>query len=123
MVCLGLKECQAKAWRSYHKNLCAQNEILLRLAALPRYPFVNYLTFKNDEKYSLPQYKFDPKYVQKTITPPVQPKEEKKLREKPTENNQCGLCKRYAQESLGVKGKPLVKTKCCIYKCADVVIE
>lgn len=39
------KECQTKAWKSGHKKLCKQADVLLRLALLPRHKFETHFSF------------------------------------------------------------------------------
>lgn len=51
------KECQSYSWKESHKRLCEQNEILLRLSALPLQPFIDFFTFNNNDKMFLPQYR------------------------------------------------------------------
>lgn len=57
------RECQAKCWKESHKRLCSQNEIILRLACLPRHEFEEYFTFVPDQPESLPAYVFNPDFV------------------------------------------------------------
>jgi len=48
------KECQTKAWKDCHKNLCKQSDVLLRLAVLPRYRFGDRsFTFNEKSEHSI----------------------------------------------------------------------
>lgn len=53
------KECQTLSWKKVHKKICKQSETLLRLSALPRHRFSEYLEFNNsnDSESSLLPYK------------------------------------------------------------------
>ena len=63
-----MKECQLKEWNLRHKKLCSQNEIILRLACLPRQQDKKYdFTFSLNETCSLPPYVFNPDFLQPTI--------------------------------------------------------
>jgi len=44
------KECQVKAWKTRHKNLCPQSEVLLKLAVLPRYDLKKTKGFSFNDK-------------------------------------------------------------------------
>ena len=53
-------ECQAISWKRSHRNLCSQNEIILRLSSLPRQSFniFSYLfNFKLGDEKCLPPFK------------------------------------------------------------------
>jgi len=55
-------ECQRKCWKESHKKLCPQNEMILRLAALPRHEFKKHFTFETSEDKSLPAYIYKPEF-------------------------------------------------------------
>ena len=85
--CLSKKECQAKCWKSCHKKLCSQSKTLLDLAALPRHEIKepemisfeelgdDYVLPDTHQRlsksgfFSLPEYKFDAKFVQSPTDP------------------------------------------------------
>ena len=77
------KECQEKAWKLCHKNLCKQSEILLRVASLPRHqdkPSVPCFSFnldlepevqvEDDDDYCaipIPPYVYKSEFVQRPL--------------------------------------------------------
>lgn len=57
------KECQTKAWKAGHKNLCKQSEVLLRLTVLPRYSFRDHLTFNKQNPHATYLLPYKPIYA------------------------------------------------------------
>lgn len=53
-----MKDCQKKHWKDVHKRICNHSQTLLRLACLPRQPYIGrYLDFKDKNDVLLP-YKY-----------------------------------------------------------------
>lgn len=83
--------------------MCSQNEIILRLSALPRHEFKTQFTFKINKDHVSYVYKqeFDYNLANK--------KETTGLIKQQTCENKCGLCGETNQAVFIKKGKPLTK--------------
>jgi hypothetical protein len=90
--------------------LCSQNEIILRLSALPRHEFKTQFNFKlNKDEVSLPSYVYKQEFDYNLANK----KKTAGLIKQQTCENKCGLCGETNQAVFIKKGKPLTKTECC----------
>lgn len=110
------RECQTKAWKLTHKNLCTQSEALLRLACLPRQQKNKKIfSFKLNSSDELPRYTYDSNFIQRSLNGKIIFENSRPTRTVPKAQfiNKCGLCNKTNQDAYLDNGLPLTKTKCC----------